>query len=75
MRRESAFLLHALGGGSQFALTLLATAANQGIAEGTLYYAKRALGVTSTRQSFHGPWVWALPEERLPKGGLPSTKA
>ena len=57
------------------ALTLLETAAKRGIAEGTLYYAKRALGVTSMRQSFHGPRIWELPEERLSKGGSPRPKA
>jgi hypothetical protein len=61
-----AFIQHALANGPQLAEVVLNAAAARDIAEGTLYYAKRALGVTSTHQSYHGPWGWALPEEQLP---------
>ena len=60
-----AFLQRFLGGGPQLAEVVLKTAAEVGIAEGTLYYAKRALRVTSRHQSYHGPWVWALPDAQL----------
>ena len=62
-----AFLQRFLGGGPQLAEVALKAAAEAGIAEGTLYYAKRALRVTSRHQSYHGPWVWALPDEQPPK--------
>ena len=62
-----AFLQRFLGGGPQLAEVVLKAAAEVGITEGTLYYAKRTLGVTSRHQSYHGPWVWALPDEQLPK--------
>ena len=55
-----AFIRHALAGGPQFASTLLQAAAEQGIAEGTLYYAKRALGVQSLRHGYGGQWSWRL---------------
>ena len=62
-----AFLQRLLEGGPQLAEVVLKAAAEVGIAEGTLYYAKRALRVTSRHQSYHGPWVWALPDAQLPK--------
>lgn len=61
-----AFIQRVLAGGPQLAEVVLKAAADGGIAEGTLYYAKRALRVTSTRQSYHGPWVWALPGDTHP---------
>lgn len=57
-----AFIQHILVDGPHLAEVILKAAADAGIAEGTLYYAKRALRVTSRHQSYHGPWVWALPE-------------
>ena len=51
-----AFIRHALTGGPQSASTLLEAAAERGIAEGTLYYAKRALGVQSRRHRYGGLW-------------------
>ena len=60
-----AFLKRFLGSGPQLAEVVLTAAAEVGIAEGTLYYAKRALQVTSRHQSYHGPWVWALPDAQL----------
>jgi hypothetical protein len=56
-----------LADGPQLAEVILKASAAKGIAEGTLYYAKRALQAGSTHQSYHGPWVWALPEEYLPR--------
>ena len=62
-----AFLQRMLENGPQLAEVVLKRAAAVGIAEGTLYYAKRALQVTSRHQSYHGPWVWALPDAQLSK--------
>ena len=62
-----AFIQHALAGGPQLAEVVLRAAAARDIAEGTLYYAKRALGVSSTRHGYQSPWMWKLPEERLGK--------
>jgi hypothetical protein len=62
-----AFILKALAGGPQLASQVLQAAADCGIAEGTLYYAKRALGVSSTRQGYQSPWIWRLPGADLRK--------
>jgi hypothetical protein len=62
-----AFILQALAGGPQLARQVLQAATDYGIAEGTLYYAKRALGVSSTRRGYQSPWVWMLPEAGLRK--------
>lgn len=61
-----AFIQRALAYGPQLAEVVLRAAAARDIAEGTLYYAKHVLRVTSSHQSYHGPWVWALPEGQLP---------
>lgn len=56
------FLEHALAGGRRPAGAVLREAARAGIAERTLYHAKAALGVASTRQGYRrGHWVWTLP--------------
>ena len=55
-----AFIRHDLADGPQYASTLLEAAAERGIAEGTLYYAKRALGVESRRHGYGGQWSWRL---------------
>lgn len=55
-----AFIVQALAGGPQLASVLLRAAAERGIAEGTLYYAKGALRVQSRRHGYGGQWSWAL---------------
>src|SRR5262249_52528847 len=66
-----AFILKALAGGPRLASQILQAAADCGIAEGTLYYAKRALGVSSTRQGYQSPWVWRLPDADVRKPSSP----
>ncbi len=57
-----AFLERALAGGMRPASEVLHEATRAGIAERTLYHAKEALGVASTRQGYRGGhWVWTLP--------------
>lgn len=57
-----AFLVQALSEGPRPATEMLLAAAAAGIAEGTLYTAKRRLRVQSRRQGYDdGRWVWALP--------------
>ena len=57
-----AFLKCALAERVRPASEVLREAGRAGIAERTLYHAKAALGVASTRQGYYGGrWVWALP--------------
>jgi hypothetical protein len=51
----------ALASGPQPASTLLSAAAAEGIAEGTLYHVRKALGVVSTHPGYgtESQWVWA----------------
>jgi hypothetical protein len=60
-----AFIRLTLAGGPQSASMLLRAAAERGIAEGTLYYAKRALGVQSRRHGYGGQWSWRLRASHL----------
>lgn len=60
-----AFLVQVLSEGPRPATAMLLAAAAAGIAEGTLYTAKRRLRVESHRQGYEdGQWVWALPIAR-----------
>ena len=57
-----AFLQHALVGGRRPAHAVLREAAQAGIAKRTLYHAKTALGIESSRQGYTGGhWVWKAP--------------
>lgn len=67
MQREQRALLEVQLFERIAAEVVLKAAAEGGIAEGTLYCAKRALRVRSRHQSFYGPCVWALPDAQLPK--------
>jgi hypothetical protein len=49
-----AFIQHRLAQGPRLAADLLGEAMHAGIAEGTLYYAKRHLGVRSRRHGYGG---------------------
>lgn len=62
-----AFLTRALAGGARPARAILHEAARAGIAERTLYHAKAALGVVSTRQGYRGGrWMWTQPSASVP---------
>jgi len=61
------FLARALAGGARPASAILHEAARAGIAERTLYHAKAALGVVSTRQGYRGGrWMWTWPAAHVP---------
>jgi hypothetical protein len=72
--QAKAFLQRLLADGPRPATEVLLAAAKAGIAEGTLYTAKRRLRVPSQRQGYEeGQWVWVPPTRRAPKpqGGNP----
>lgn len=63
-----AFLQQRLADGPRPATEVLLAAAARGIAEGTLYTAKRRMRVQSRRQGYEGgQWVWVLPVKRVGK--------
>src|SRR5690348_4676867 len=77
LEEAKAFLQRALASGPQPAATLLHTASARGIAEGTLYHAKEALGVVSTHQgcSTGSQWIWADPGAHVILSGRSPAKA
>ena len=70
LEKAKDFLRCALASGPQPASSLLNTASTAGFAEGTLYHAKKALGVVSTHRGYGmgSQWVWAA---LLAPGPLP----
>jgi hypothetical protein len=68
LEEAKAFLRRALASGPQPASTLLDAAAAEGIAEGTLYHAKKALDVVSTHRGYGvgSQWMWAVSPAPVP---------
>lgn len=66
LEEAKAFLRRSLNAGPQPAAAVVIAASAAGIAEGTLYHAKKALGVVSTHQGYGmgSQWIWADP--RMP---------
>lgn len=66
--QAKAFLQQQLADGPHPATEILLAAQTMGIAEGTLYTAKRRMRVQSRRQGYEdGHWLWALPIKRRRK--------
>jgi hypothetical protein len=68
LEEAKAFLRRALASGPQPASTLLSAAAAEGIAEGTLYHAKKAVGVISAHRGYGAgsQWMWAASPGPVP---------